>query len=563
MSSDAATSLNRQLTSLRTAKGYPLRAGRNPDEDPAYPGHGYEKTVIAPGVIFERDVAMQLRDGTTIYVDVFRPDDEDTHPVLLGWAPFGKHPHVDWDRDFPGADIPPGNSNFTAFEAVDPLLWVPWGYVVVNADARGTRYSEGISEFMTEQEGLDEYDCIEWLAEQPFSNGKLATMGVSYLAMSAYRVAELKPPHLTAIVLFEALNDFYRDVKFHGGIPSFNICHGWMKKVGWSRFAVEDIEAGMREHPLYDEYWTDRVADLSKFDLPVYAVSSWANQGIHTRGTLQAWDDMASTQRWLDLNARKEWAYFYDRETNLRMKAFCDKFLLDDTEALDGWSSVRVEIRQSYGHSYHRGELEYPMARTEYTPLYLDAASGSLSLDKPGAESTVAYEARTGTAVFDYTFAQRTEVVGPAALRAWISPQGSDDADIFVGLKKFDADGNEVHFEYLGFFNFGIVAMGWLRMSHRGLDEVRSRPEKPFPLHTREDFVYTDSPVFMQIPILDSGTVFEVGERIQLVIQGHDIISGAGMFPLHTENRNKGKHGVHTGGVFESSLLLPFVPLKE
>ena len=563
MSSNGEISVSDQLSTLRSAKGYPLRKGRNPDEDPAYPGHGYEKKIIAPGVIFERDVAMQLRDGTTIYLDIFRPDDDAAHPVLLGWAPFGKHPHVDWDRDFPGADIPPGNSNFTAFEAVDPLVWVPWGYVVVNADARGTRYSEGISQFMTEQEGLDEYDCIEWLATQPWSTGKLATMGVSYLAMSAYQVAALKPPHLTAVVLFEALNDFYRDVKFHGGIPSFNICHGWMKKVGWSRFAVEDIEAGMREHPLYDEYWTDRVADLSKFDLPVYAVSSWANQGIHTRGTLQAWDEISSQERWLDLNGRKEWAYFYERETNLRMKAFCDKFLLGDTTALADWDPVRVEIRESYGTSYHRGELEYPMARTEFTPLFLNADTGLLSREKPDAESATTYDARSGSATFDFTFDERTEVVGPAALRVWISPQGSDDADIFVGLKKFDAHGNEVHFEYLGFFNFGIVAMGWLRMSHRALDPLRSRPEKPFPAHTREDFVYNDSPVYMEIPILDSGTVFNEGERIQLVIQGHDIIQGAGMFPLHTENRNKGKHGIHTGATFESSLLLPIVPPKE
>ena len=132
-----------------------LRPGKDPDADPHYPGHGH--TLIEDGdMIFERDVAVELRDGTTIYIDVFRPKAEGRYPVVLGYAPFGKHPHIDWDTAFPGADIPPGNSKYTAFEAPDPVVWTKAGFVIVNVDPRGIGYSEGIAQFMTEQEGRDD-----------------------------------------------------------------------------------------------------------------------------------------------------------------------------------------------------------------------------------------------------------------------------------------------------------------------------------------------------------------------------------------------------------------------
>ncbi len=537
----------------------PLRLGKDPDADPSYPGHGYRRTELAQGIVFERDVAMQLRDGTKIYIDIFRPADSGRYPVLLGWAPFGKHPHVNWDRDFPGADIQPGNSTETAFEAVDPQVWVPWGYIVVNADPRGIRYSEGIAEFMTLQEGEDEYDLIEWLAKQSWSSARVATIGVSYLAMSAYRAAELQPPHLKAVVLWEALTDFYRDVKLHGGIPSLTMAHGWMQMTSWSKTAVEDMEAGIREHPLYDNYWQLRVADLSKIEVPAYVVSSWANHGVHTRGTFEAWERISSTKKWLDANGRKEWEYFYSAESVLRQRAFLDHFLHDEETELSQWAPVRLEVRESLDQSTVRWEQEYPLARTEYLAYYLDTTSGRLALQPTSEAASTSYDARSGRAVFDFRFDSHTEIVGPAALRLWVGVEGSDDADLFVGLRKFDGDGREVNFKYVGFSNEGIVALGWLRLSHRELDSSRSTPARPYLRHAREHRLYESDPVYAEIPILDSGTFFEKGATLRVEIAGHDILQGTGMFPRHSENRNKGIHMIHSGPKRQSSLLLPII----
>lgn len=537
-----------------------LRPGKDPDTDPQYPGHGY--TVIRDGdMIFERDVAVTLRDGTTIFNDVFRPEADGEYPVVLGYAPFGKHPHIDWEAAFPGSEIPPGNSKYTAFEAVDPVVWTKAGYFVVNADPRGVRYSEGIAQFMTQQEGEDEYDLIEWLAVQPWSNGNIGTNGVSYFAMSAYQVAALQPPHLKAVILFEALNDFYRDVKFHGGIPNFGLCHGWMQMTSWSKTAVEDMEAGMREHPLYDEFWTSRVADLSKFEVPVWVVSSWANHGIHTRGPMQAWEEISSTEKWLDLNGRKEWMNFYLPESVAKQMAFFDKFLKGEEDALAHWPEVLCEVRDHGNVSHFRTDTQYPLSGTEFRTMYLDAVSNSLSFDKPSVEASVDYPAKTGNATFRYTFTEPTELIGPAALNLWFCAQGAEDADLFVGLRKFTASGEEVHFPYLGLFDHGIVALGWQRLSLRALDAKKSRPEKPYPLFTKEEHLYNDEIVEVNIPILDSGTRFEAGETLVVDVRGSDQIIGAGMIPQHPENRNRGTHVIHTGGEYPSNVILPFAPI--
>jgi len=546
-----------------------LRPGKDPDADPHYPGHGY--TLIEEGhMIFERDVPVELRDGTTIYIDVFRPEAEGQYPVVLGYAPFGKHPHIDWDAAFPGADIPPGNSKHTAFEAPDPVVWTKAGFVIVNADPRGIGYSEGIAQFMTEQEGKDEYDLIEWLGVQPWSNGNVGTNGVSYFSMSTYQVAALKPPHLKGAILFEALNDFYRDVKFHGGIPNYGMCHGWMQMTSRSKTAVEDMEAGMREHPTRDEFWTSRVADLSKFDVPVWLVSSWANAGIHTRGTLEAWDEIASTEKWIDLNARKEWSYFYQPEMVDKQMAFFDYTLRGNKDAITDWPPVLCQVRDRLKVNHHRTDTQYPLTGTDYRRLYLDAsddsagsAGGKISFSVPSASASLSYDAKTGNATFSWSFTEATELIGPASLQLWMQAQGADDADVFIGLRKYDAAGNEVNFEYLGFFENGIVGLGWQRLSLRALDEKRSTPAKPYPTLATFEHVYNDEVVELNIPILDAATRFESGERLELDIRGYDQIKGGGMIPQHPENRNRGNHVIHTGGEYPSSLLLPFVPLAD
>lgn len=84
-------------------------------------------------------------------------------------------------------------------------------------------------------EGRDGYDAIEYLATLPWSNGKLALVGNSWLAMAQWHIAAERPPHLTCIAPLEGCSDFYRETLNRGGVPyrpfwSFLAQHGLFGK---------------------------------------------------------------------------------------------------------------------------------------------------------------------------------------------------------------------------------------------------------------------------------------------------------------------------------------------
>jgi predicted acyl esterase len=104
------------------------------------------------------------------------------------------------------------------WETVDPEKWVPDGYVIIRVDSRGAGRSPGYLDIFSPRETRDYFECIEWAAAQPWSNGKVCLLGVSYYAIHQWQVAALRPPHLAAICPWEGGSDFYRDFTRHGGI---------------------------------------------------------------------------------------------------------------------------------------------------------------------------------------------------------------------------------------------------------------------------------------------------------------------------------------------------------
>ncbi len=136
-----------------TRKALPTNAPRV-----RYPGFKQETIVLKAGsirregakpltcdILLERDVPIKLRDGVTIYADIFRPTTGDACPALLAWSPYGKEIGGQMLDDVPmraGVAID-ATSGLEKFEGPDPAYWVAHGYAVVNPDKRGAYMSEG------------------------------------------------------------------------------------------------------------------------------------------------------------------------------------------------------------------------------------------------------------------------------------------------------------------------------------------------------------------------------------------------------------------------------------
>src|SRR5438270_364891 len=115
-------------------------------------------------VVFEKDVAVRLRDGATIYVDVFRPAGTEPVPVIVAWSPYGKgqSTSVSVMGIFGLVGIPNSEvSGLEKFEGPDPAYWCAQGYAICNPDSRGIVDSDGDSLLWDRQEGRDCYDVIE------------------------------------------------------------------------------------------------------------------------------------------------------------------------------------------------------------------------------------------------------------------------------------------------------------------------------------------------------------------------------------------------------------------
>jgi hypothetical protein len=517
-------------------------------------------------MIVERDVWVRLRDGVRILVDIYRPLDEEPAAPLISWGPYGKHVPNEPGR-FPGAGLNPQHmSLLTPFEGPDPVYWVPRGYAVVTVDKRGTWFSEGQATYLSPEEAQDFYDVIEWAGTQPWSNGKVGLTGVSYLASSQWRVAELNPPHLVAINPWEGWADTYREVAYHGGIPDTWFWPYLWQRWGGSTTQIEDWRAEMQEHPFFDSFWASKAADFAKIKTPAFIVASWSDQGLHTRGTLEGFKHIASEQKWLEVHGRKKWAYYYEPNSVARLSTFFDHFLKGRATNLDDWPKVRLEIRERAFVGTMRDEGEWPLARTQYIPLHLDARTGSLQTEPVTTAGRCRYEAVAGLphadhAAFDLRFDAPTELTGHMKLRLFMSAEGADDLDVFVAVQKLDEQGALVPFPFYAQFEDGPVALGWLRASHRELDPVNSTDHQPVLTHRRSQKLEPGGVVQLDIELWASSTRFDAGQGLRLIVQGSEINkypkTSAHVYFRHEDTVNRGLHILHTGGQYDSYLLVP------
>jgi len=515
---------------------------------------------ICPGIICEQDVLVTMRDGCKTYVDIYRPAGQENVPAIIAYSWFPKRPSADSDGYvYQTIGVPEGSySKYAQFEGPDPEYWCHKGYAVINCEPRGVNNSEGDIEMTTQEEASDCYDLVEFIAQLPWCNGKAALFGNSGLAVAAWKAASAKPPHLACIAPWEGNTDTYREMICMGGIPECGF-NPYLVYMLYGQGYLEDHYLMAKEYPTINAYWEDKNPKFENIDIPTYVTAGWNH--FHLRGAIQGFRAIPSKKKWLRVHRDFEWPDQYKRENLADLTDFFDRYLKGIRNGWESTPTVRLDVMDAYDYDFQTGrvENEYPIARTVYKKLWLNAANHSMQWTPNQHVSRARYESTQGRTTFDLKFDEDTEITGYMKLHLWVEADGSDDMDLFVAIQKLDADGNWIPTYILGKPHPG--AAGKLRVSLRELDEEKSTEFQPWHTYKTIQKLSPGEIVPVDIEIWPTSRFWHAGEQIRVEVMGH--YERIDWFePFDYDTYNKGDHIIHTGGQFDSYLQIPVVPPK-
>ncbi len=373
------------------------------------------------GVVYERNVAVKMRDGVILRADIYRPRAEGKFPVLLQRTPYNK------DRFAFG------------------LRGAAHGYVVIIQDVRGRYTSEG--EWYTfVNEPNDGYDTVEWAAALPYSNGKVGMFGGSYVGATQMLAAIAHPPHLAGICPVVTSSNYHASWTYQGGAFEQWFNESWTsglaqdtlaRKVAKSTNAVDGMwklplasyplfplrEADATSprslapyfmdwlaHPSYDDYWK-RIAIEEHFgDITVPALHIAAWYDIFLGGSLRNYEGIAahggsdaarhgqhllviigghagSGRKIGDVDFGADAAFAEDDAT----LAWYDYLFKGVQNEFASGKPVKIFVM---GANQWREEEEWPVARAQATKYFLHSSgkanslrgNGTLSISAPSKE---------------------------------------------------------------------------------------------------------------------------------------------------------------------------------
>ena len=538
-------------------------------------------------ILVAKDVAVPMRDGARLVADVFRPRARERVPAILNLGPYQK----DKPWVVPETLEEPPN-DWMNWETVNPRWWVPRGYAAVRIDGRGSGKSQGQCEPWSHAEAVDFFDAIEWAAAQPWCNGKVGLLGISYYAINQWFVAQLQPPSLKAIIPWEGFADIYRDALYHGGIFSLfmsnwftaHLLHHTLGRASQqlsNAWALNTLHVWLSNN-LDSGALRGAQADWDKITLPFYSVGNWTGFGLHLRGNTEAFARAASRYKKLRIQTGSHVHPFYTEEGRQDQKRFFDYWLKGIENGIMDEPPVKLAIRHGADKFEWRYEREWPLARTQWTKLYFNLAAGALAKEMPGTPASRTYAASSlgtmgstsasssqvmgggikpgmGLSLETALLTENLEITGPLAASFWVS-SSSEDMDLFLTLRNIDAQGNDIM--ETGQQGTPVpVAKGWLRVSHRELDDKLSLPYRPYHKHTRRLFLKPGEIVKVDVEIWPTSMVFKKGRRIRLDIQPRDGLGSQGYMHYHADY-NTGTNTIYSGGEHDSYLLLPVIPAQ-
>jgi predicted acyl esterase len=570
------------------------------------------------GIIKTTDVKIPMRDGSYVCADIFRPADDGKHPVVMNMSVYGKSFYHDCicgeadaikkeemeDRYFSGN---PDGLQYENHETVNTAQWVPKGYVVIRIDARGVCHSPGLQAPLSRQEAEDYYDAVEWAGVQPWSNGNVGLWGMSYVAMTQHNVASLQPSHLKAMIAQGTDSDPYNEYLSGGGLWAEAWWNWWWKVWSGNNHCGErrqtDWMARLKASPfddpaLYNPHSTSFMKpEIGKATASVWIVGPQSGAVIHQLGSSETFiRSTGAKSRKFDFTD----AWFpgsYQTETVAEHMRYFDYWLKGaDNGAMDD-PPVRVQVRTGNGAFYELYDDTWPIARTEYIRMYLDASPASwrgdgirqdffrIAQTPPTAENSASYDAHlilgqpipfpkghvggtprwsTGISFVSDPMPEDLVLVGYMKVGLWVSST-STDMDVHVSLRVIDEEDREIRYEALVLpvdpDHIHPVGYGALKVSHRKLDDARSTEYWPVHTHTEADYapLRQDEIVAIELGLNPSTALIKRGYRLRLDIQPNApaaLPSRAYDESYHLGARNT----IYTGPRHQCFVQLPVLP---
>jgi putative CocE/NonD family hydrolase len=494
----------------------------------------------------------------------------------------------------------PAGPQFLWRETGPVEFYVKSGYAYVHMDVRGSGKSGGQFEFLGPNEQRDLYDVIEWIAKQPWSNGKVGGLGQSYFCMSQWWMGIMAPPALACLAAYDGLNDPYRASCYQGGIPGqFIPGYWWNQNRIINRFPANgaaprvqetDLDMMITAHPTFDEFWRARCAweRLPEIKVPLYSIGIWGKIDLHTRGNIDGFRRAKGPRKLQMRGPPNAWAAnaeFNGVEVHEKvLLPFYDRFLKGKETEWDKRAPVEYFVR---GANVFKTADTWPPAGVKYKSWYLNGAKtgsltslndGSLSPSKvDGAESTsysypnpgwvtgVVGFGPSGPPNFDpvrrvltFTTApleKDLEIAGPIKLVLYASSTRTD-TDFIVKLSEQFPQGAEERAKGLN-PQSQLVTKGWLRASHRALDAKYSTEMEPYHSHSNPEPIKPGELYKFEISIEPNAIRFKQGSRIRLEIANGDSPITDVLWTHYYQPNKIGQDTLYHSARCPSELVLP------
>ncbi len=558
-----------------------------------------------------------MRDGVRLAVDVYRPDAEGRFPALLAFAAHNKFLQSPESVEACNNQPPWSPLWCGATEAGDTRLLNAHGYVHVIGNPRGFGNSDPGDRWLEGR--TDAYDLIEWMAAQPWCDGNVGMIGISDFGRGQMIAAMTQPPHLKAIFPYDPGNFSFRDL--HPG----GVMHAFM--LGLIKYSIEnkrEIQLTPREEKLWEEAFNnpdnrmypiifnllqrkgkldlrtfrfflnpyeqenqDEIEQqMNKINIPMYVGSGWYAYTYkqHLFANFRYWEKCTQTPfKKMLLNGAPQfprpWIAFHDE-----ILRWYDYWLRGMETGIVEDPRIKIWVM---GANRWRHSDEWPLKETRWTKLYLESwerlrwdaftPSSRDGIDTPDCFVQMPLNQTKTIQKLRYLtdpLPDDLEVTGPLSLHFWAEID-QEDTNWIIVLKDVGPDvsvqtAREGEMERPAIPEREITR-GWLKASHRAVDQAKSQPGRPFHPLTRsaQKPIVPGEITQYDVEIAPTSNLFKRDHRICLEITSMDVPTGVNAesaviyIPYHICSSKTVVHKVYRSQQYPSHLLLPIVDTRS